>query len=37
VNELGWMPIMTLDKGLERTIDDLKANKGVKRFEEIEY
>lgn len=37
VNELGWMPIVTLDKGLEMTIEDLKANKGVKRFEELEY
>jgi UDP-glucuronate decarboxylase len=37
VNELGWMPIMTLDKGLEKTIEELKASKGVKRFEEMEY
>lgn len=37
VNELGWMPIMTLEKGLEKTIEDLKANKGVKRIEEMEY
>ncbi|MFW5888239.1 MAG: NAD-dependent epimerase/dehydratase family protein [Patescibacteria group bacterium] len=37
VNELGWMPIMTLDKGLDRTIDYLKANRGVKKFEEMEY
>jgi UDP-glucuronate decarboxylase len=37
VNELGWMPIVTLDKGLAKTIEDLKANKAVKRFDEIEY
>lgn len=29
-NELGWMPVVTLDKGLERTIDDLRAKKGLK-------
>ncbi len=32
-NELGWMPIMTLGKGLERTIDDLRASKGLLRVE----
>lgn len=37
VNELGWMPIVTLDKGLEKTIEDLKANKGVRKIEEMEY
>jgi UDP-glucuronate decarboxylase len=37
VNELGWMPIMTLEKGLEKTIEDLKANKGVRRVGEVEY
>lgn len=30
-NELGWMPIVTLEKGLEKTIDDLRASKGLKR------
>jgi len=29
-NELGWMPIITLEKGLERTINDLRASKGLK-------
>jgi len=28
--ELGWMPIVTLDKGLDKTIDDLRASKGLK-------
>lgn len=28
--ELGWMPIVTLEKGLEKTIDDLRASKGLK-------
>ncbi|PLX20982.1 NAD-dependent dehydratase [Candidatus Parcubacteria bacterium] len=28
--ELGWLPIQTLDKGLELTIQDLRANKGIK-------
>ena len=37
VNELGWMPIVTLDKGLDKTIEDLKANKGVKKIEEMNY
>jgi len=31
-NELGWMPIMTLEKGLEKTIYDLRANKGIVDF-----
>lgn len=29
-NELGWMPIVPLDKGLDRTIYELRANKGLK-------
>lgn len=29
-NELGWMPIVTLENGLAKTIDDLRANKGLK-------
>ncbi len=29
-NELGWMPVVILDKGIERTIDDLRAKKGLK-------
>ena len=28
--DLGWLPIQTLDKGLEATIHDLQANKGIK-------
>ncbi|MFH1661820.1 MAG: NAD-dependent epimerase/dehydratase family protein [Candidatus Falkowbacteria bacterium] len=32
-NELGWMPIITLEKGLEKTIENLRANKGLKRIE----
>jgi len=34
-NELGWMPIVTLEKGLEKTIDDLRASKGLKRVEQV--
>ncbi|MFH1822552.1 MAG: NAD-dependent epimerase/dehydratase family protein [Patescibacteria group bacterium] len=29
-NKLGWMPIITLEKGLEKTIDDLRASKGLR-------
>lgn len=28
-SELNWMPITTLDKGLEKTVDDLRASKGL--------
>lgn len=28
-NELGWMPVVTLEKGLAKTIDDLRASKGL--------
>lgn len=28
--ELGWMPIVILEKGLSKTIDDLRASKGLK-------
>lgn len=31
-NTLGWMPIVTLEKGLEQTIYDLRASKGVIGF-----
>jgi len=27
---LGWMPLVTLDNGLKKTIDDLRAAKGIK-------
>jgi UDP-glucuronate decarboxylase len=33
-NSLGWLPIMTLDKGLERTIAELRASKGLKNIED---
>ncbi len=29
-DQLGWMPVVTLNKGLEKTIDDLRAAKGLK-------
>ena len=29
-NDLGWMPIVTLEKGLEKTIEDLRASKMLK-------
>ena len=29
---LGWLPIQTLDNGLEATIHDLQANKGIKKI-----
>ena len=29
-DELGWMPIVPLSKGLERTIYEIRANKGLK-------
>jgi len=29
--ELGWLPIQTLNKGLEVTIHNLRANKGIKK------
>lgn len=28
--ELGWLPVVTLENGLEKTIDDLRANKGLR-------
>ncbi len=32
-NELGWMPVTSLDKGLEKTIYELRASKGLKGVE----
>lgn len=32
-NELAWMPIVTLGKGLEKTIEDLLVSKGLKKME----
>ena len=29
-NELGWMPVVMLEQGLKKTIDDLRASKGLK-------
>lgn len=31
-DEIGWMPVITLEKGLEKTIEDLRASKGLKRI-----
>jgi len=28
-NELGWLPVVTLENGLQKTIDDLRASKGL--------
>lgn len=28
-NEIGWMPVVTIEKGLENTIYELRANKGL--------
>lgn len=33
-NELGWMPVISLDKGLEKTIYELRADKGLKSVKE---
>lgn len=32
-NELGWMPVISLDKGLDKTIYELRASKGLKRID----
>ncbi len=32
-NELGWIPLMTIDKGLEKTVSIMSATKGVIRME----
>ena len=29
--ELGWMPIVILEKGLQKTIDDIRASKGLRK------
>jgi nucleoside-diphosphate-sugar epimerase len=34
-NELGWMPVVILEKGLENTIEDLRAKKGLKGVEHM--
>lgn len=33
-NELGWMPVVVLEKGLENTINELRVSKGLKRAEQ---
>lgn len=33
-NELGWMPVVVLEKGLENTISELRASKGLKGVEQ---
>lgn len=35
LNQIGWLPIVTLDKGLEKTVDDLRASKGVKNLQNV--
>ncbi len=34
-NKLGWIPLMTIDKGLEKTIAVMSATKGVIRMENL--
>jgi len=31
-NELGWMPVVTLENGLKKTIFDIKAHKKLQGF-----
>lgn len=31
-DELGWLPVITMEKGLEKTIEDLRASKGLKKI-----
>ena len=33
-NDLGWIPVISLDKGLEKTIYELRASKGLKSVEQ---
>ena len=33
-NDLGWMPVISIDKGLKETIYELRANKGLKGVEQ---
>ncbi|KKR21796.1 MAG: NAD-dependent epimerase/dehydratase family protein [Parcubacteria group bacterium GW2011_GWE2_39_37] len=35
LDEVGWIPIITLEKGVERTIYDLRASKGLKGVKSI--
>lgn len=34
-NELGWMPVVTLENGLKKTIFDIEANKKLKGFRAV--
>lgn len=34
-NDLGWLPIVTLNKGLEETVNDLRASKGLKNMNSL--
>ncbi len=34
-DQLGWMPLVSLESGLEKTIADLRANKGIKGINRI--
>ncbi|MFH1326493.1 MAG: NAD-dependent epimerase/dehydratase family protein [Candidatus Falkowbacteria bacterium] len=34
-DKLGWMPITTLDKGLEKTVENLRASKGLVGIENV--
>ncbi|MBU0879976.1 GDP-mannose 4,6-dehydratase, partial [Patescibacteria group bacterium] len=35
--EIGWMPIITLDKGLDKTINDLRVSKGLKSIRHVNF
>jgi nucleoside-diphosphate-sugar epimerase len=37
VNDLGWMPVVTLEEGLKKTINDLRASKGLKTVKNINF
>lgn len=32
LDQIGWLPIITLDNGLQKTVDDLRASKGLKNL-----
>jgi len=34
-SEIGWMPVITLNKGLDLTIYELRASKGLKGVKHI--
>lgn len=36
INDLGWLPIVTLEKGLDKTIYDLRASKGLKDVKHLD-